>query len=62
MAVLLNSNLMENFLMHISVCGGFMLIMANGIKQDDELSGILDESDEDGNNPQDNRKRISIKH
>lgn len=55
MAVLLNSQLMENFLMHIAICGGFMLIMANGYNED-EFTGNLIESSDDGANTRGNAR------
>ena len=44
---------MENFLMHIAMCGGFLLIMANGYNEDDEeITGrLIQSSDEGGDNP-----------
>ena len=41
LAVLLNSDLMENFLMNIAVCGGFILVMANGINEIEEFNKRL---------------------
>jgi hypothetical protein len=52
-AVLLNLDLMENFLMHMTVCGGFLLIMANGFNDEGEeiVVRLSQSSDEGGDNP-----------
>lgn len=63
LAVLLDSDSMENFLMNIAICGGFMLIMANGYNEDDEFTGrLIQSSDEGGDNPTRNGRGPSSRH